>query len=548
MVKDKTSESISQEDVIDVLKFAQYVYSNDMFGYFTPDTNYRNIVSLNNNPKVPTKDLVVEALSDYQNNVDNLNAYSEFMEAFDMLYKRLVNYYANMLAYDVDIVCEELVQGLVPKSVCSTKDYQEDLQRVYKFLNAFDYKAEFSKVTKELLRRTKYFVWLRDSQGTDNSGYDVDDIKVTKTKRYTLQTMPQKYCKITGRWEYGYLYDFDMSYFTKPSVTLDSFDPIFRKYWSNIRGGDGNTDYKPTNRLNNRYGDFALWTQTSPDDNAWVFVADESNIASTPFLTPSIPNLLTNKEIEALQHDKDIISAKAILAGEIQVQDNQKSGSAKDAMTYQFKTLVKLLSLVKKGLTKNINAVAMPTKDPKLYQYSDSNKDMVKNQITNSVGQMASSSRMLYASDKLSETEVKNALVTDYNLVAQFYNQYNHFLNFFVNKKMRKYHFKFYFSGSTYPFMRDAVKDTYLNLLDKGIVLASRSYAKLFNMTPMAFDSLLIEGNSSKWTEKYTSTLQSIYTQSGKDSNKSNDKGGRPQVDDNEISDNGAKTRSYGDN
>ena len=413
-----TEEMLSEQELIDVLKFAAQIYNADPYGYFTPQLNHQNIVNLNNNPELPTKDKVVSALSDYKYTTSELQSYSEFMESFDMLYRRIIKYYANMLAFDLDISC---INAYAPQTDYDSDEYKEDLRRVYKFLDAFDYKSEFHKVVTELLRKQNYFTWFRDSQGTFNNGaIDLDDSTKHKTSKYTLQTMPQRFCKITGRWEYGYLYDFDMTYFTKAGTTIESYDPVFKKYYKNVFKDTNNVNsYLPTTPLNNRFGEFALWTQTSPDDNAWVFVMDESNIASSPFLAPNILNFLNNKEIEGLQKNKDMISARGILAGEIQLLDKQKSGQSTDAMAYNMKTLMKMLSLVKKGLNSEINAVAMPAASPKFYQFADSNTDMVKNQVQNAVGQAASANRIIYSSDKMSETEAKNAIITDFNMMKE---------------------------------------------------------------------------------------------------------------------------------
>lgn len=541
-------EYLSEKELMDVLKFAMQVYNTDPFGYFTPSLNNQNLIDLNNNPEIPSKQKVKDALSDYKNNSERLQAYSEFMESFDMIYKRIVEYYSNMLAFDLDISC---TNAYAPDRDYKSDEYKEDLRRVYKFLDSFDYKAEFRKAVKEVIRRQNYFTWFRDSQGTFKEGtINLDDTTKHKTSRYTLQTMPQKFCKVTGRWEYGYLYDFDMTYFTRAGISLDSYDPVFRKYYKNIFGEANNNDkYTPTAPLKDRYGEFALWTQTSPDDNAWLFVMDESNIASTPFLVPNIFNFLTDKEIEGLQTDKDMISARGILAGEIQLLDKQKSGQSTDAMAYNMKTLMKMLALVKKGLTNNINAVAMPAASPKFYQFADSNTDMVKNTTNNTVGQAVSASRIIYSSDKMLETEAKNALVTDYNMIAKLYPQFEHFLNFFVNKKTRKYKFAFNFSGSTYPFMREDTINKYMGFLDKGIAFATRTYAKVLDMTPMEFDRLLEEGKHSEWTDNLTSMIQSVYTQSAKSGatggSGSLNGGGRPQASSNDISDSGASSRDY---
>ena len=237
-----------------------------------------------------------------------------------------------------------------------------------------------------------------------------------------------------------------------------------------------------------------------------------------------------------------MISAKAILAGEIQLLDKQKSGNSTDAMAYNMKTLLKMMALVKKGLANNINAVAMPTASPKMYQYSDSNKEMVANSLKNLVGQGASGSRMIYSDEKMSETEAQSAIITDYNIVKKLYEQYASFLEFFINKKTRKYKFAFRLSGCTYPFVREFEKKALMELSDKGINLAPRTYAKLVNMRPNDFERLLQEGKYSNWTNKYLSQLMSIHTQS-KEHGKIGE--GRPEMDNTEISDSGATSREY---
>ena len=154
--QNEEEKMLSTEELVEVLKFAAQIYNTDPYGYFTPSMNNQNIIDLNNNPQVPTKDKVVNALTDYKNNSEQLQAYSEFMEAFDMIYKRLVKYYAGMLSFDLDISC---INAYAPDKDFKSDEYKEDLRRVYKFLDSFDYKHEFYKVVVELLRKQNYFTW-----------------------------------------------------------------------------------------------------------------------------------------------------------------------------------------------------------------------------------------------------------------------------------------------------------------------------------------------------------------------------------------------------
>lgn len=538
MEENENIDKLSESDIYEVLKFANYIYNTNPFGYFTPDMSNRNLLDINNNPLVPTKDSVSKALKDYKGSQEQLQAYSEFMDTYDMLYSRLVEHYTNLLAFDLDYSCKNAYS---PKTDYVSKEYSQDKVRVSKFLDNFEYRSEFQRILKEVMRHEICYTWFRDSQGTFNE--DEIDVETTKKlSKYTLQIMPQNCCKLTGRWENGFLYDFDMSYFLRAGVSLNSYDPQFKKYWRDVFGDSNTPSYNPTKQLANRDGTFALWTQTSPNDGAWVFKLDDSNSSTTPFLSPMIMNCLTNEEVQKLQISKDMISAKAILAGEIQINEKQKSGTVTDTMAYNLSSLTKLLKLVKQGLDSNINAVAMPTANPKLYQYSDSNKDMLTNQLKNSVGQGNSASRLLYCDDKMSETEIQSAIVTDYNIVKKVYAQFDKFLNFYVNKKTRKYKFSFNLSGCTHPFVREYDKKNLLDLSDRGINLAPRAYAKVVGMKPQDFERYLEEGKYSGWIdgeENLLTQMLSIHTQSGKDSQ------GAPKKDSTEISDSGSIARDY---
>ena len=62
-----------------------------------------------------------------------------------------------------------------------------------------------------------------------------------------------------------------MMYFLKPGVSIDGFDPVFKKYYNKIFGSkDGVNNYNPTNPFPKRDGTYAMWTQTSPTDGAWA--------------------------------------------------------------------------------------------------------------------------------------------------------------------------------------------------------------------------------------------------------------------------------------
>lgn len=511
-MKESTKNELTKEQVFNVVEFAQGLIEGG--GFYTPDLLNYNLISLIGDTKAPDYKKVLEALNNAKAQAQDLQEYSAWVEYNNMLYARLIRYYANMLSFDLKVTCIN-ASGDDYRS----QEYLDDKKRVWKFFDNFDYKREFAKVVDICARQQADFVWFRTTRGTfDPTPEDVNNEKVTKLPKYTLQAMPQNYCKITGYFEQGFLYDFDMMYFLKPGVDMEAFDPVFKKKAREIFDDNSFMNYVPTNPLNRRDGSFSYWVQTSPEMGAWVFVLDEFKFDTVPFLAPTLPNMITDREIQALQKDKDIAAAYGLLMGELELLDKQKSGSVKDAFAINPSTLGKLLGLVRKGLDKHIKVGALPVKNLDFYQYEDKNPDSYKTQVETSSAVGASASNMLFSTSKLSQEEARNAIINDSNIIKNLYSQFNAFLNFYVNKKTRKYKFSFEFEGINFPFEQEYRQKKVMELANVGIVLPS-AIGAAYGYKPQDFERMMEEAKYGTFTDNLVQ-LMSIHTAS--------DKGGRP--------------------
>lgn len=521
------NQPLTQEQVYDVLQMAHYMYGvGSMYGIqgaYTPELSNQVLLNLNNNALRPTYKKILTALANYKEQQHELQAFSEFMEKFDMIYARAVEYYSNLLAFDLRYSCIN----------ASEKDYEDgsfDRAKSYvnKFLTNFNYKSEFQKITKDVLRHETCYVWFREDLATGD-----------KNPKFAIQLLPQDRCKLTRYWENGLLFDFDMTYFLMPGVDINGYAPVFKKYFNMAFIDDTFQNYIPSNQFN-KVGNFAYWMQTTPQEGAWVFKRDMSNFAEVPFLAPFLKNVIRNDEIQKLQYDKDFQSAYAILAGEMRMFDNAKSGTQKDQFSVDPGTLGKLLSLVKSGLNNNVKLAAMPVEKLSWLQYKDENPDMVSTYYKSSVAPAASASRLIYSTDKMSNLEIENALMSDYQVVAKLYLQFNTFLNYYVNRylasKRIKLRFDFCFEGSIFPFEREKRQKQIMDLAERGITLSPPAFASAFGYTPMEFDNMLTESYySDKW--KKITPLVSIHTIG-------QSKGGRPQVDDGVLTPSGEANRN----
>ena len=503
----KDKKLLSREQVWDVLQFSHALYNESDWlygkGVYTPDILSENLKNLNNDSQTPTYQRMIKSLSNAVDNEDVLRSFSQYMMYFDRTYEKVVDYYSNLLSFDLNPVCEN-----ASGSDYNSKEYKEDKARVNKFLFNFPYQQIFRNIVKQVLINGVYYCWFRESP------------KRNGVQKYAVQMLPQKYCKLTGYFESGLLFDIDLSFLLSGTVDLGLYAPIFGKYFDELFDPASARKYVPSNRLGSRDGSWAFWVQTSPDEGAWCFKADTSTFATVPPLANLMRNTILDAEVQKLQYDKDFASAYGILVGEMMMKKDSKQPND---FSIEPKLLGTLLSLVQSGLSKNIKVGAMPTQNHKFYQFQDYNEDMYTNHNLNTAAIGASATRVIYTTDKCSEAELIAQITTDAGEIKKLYYQFTNFLNFFVNKKTKKYNFYFHFDGLEYWFDKEHRRDKMLELADRGIILGEGAWAQAFGFPPHLFEQSLDEGKNGALSDKL-GALISIHTAS----NTTNDEGGRP--------------------
>ncbi len=497
-----------------VVQFAQALLGMELY---QPQLSRDLLLNLNVNPRSTNYDKIIQALNDAKNQVKDLQGYSQWMEFNDMLYARMVKYYVGLLAWDR----REYFEGVTQEDFKS-KQYKDDVKRKNKFLAKFNYKYEFERIMMEVMRNGACYFWLRTNKGSFNEASTENiDISYKNATKYTLQILPQEYCMTTGAWENGLMFDFNLIYFLQPGVDLRNYDPFLIKAYREMMTSDNGYDsYVPSIQPKYRRGQWAYWTQTSPDAGAWMIKFDNSNTLNMPPLAPLMRSSVLNGALQSLQYDKDIQSAYAILSGELKMLDAQKSGEVKNAFAISPDVLGQFMSLVQSGLKNNMKSVALPLENTQWNQYTDSNNEMASNQYSSNVGQGVGASTTLYSTEKMSQSEVENAIYADYKFVSSIYKQFENFLNFFINKKLRKYEVKFKLDGLDRPFYREKKRESIQELIQVGITPSVSFIASAYGYDGFELESSILEAKSTGIYDDLV-LLQSLSTQTSK-------KNGRP--------------------
>ena len=88
-----SKEKLSEEQVYDVMKFSNALYGYLQNGIWSPQTQNDALIHLNNNQKEATYQDVIDALSRSLSNAEDIQGYSEFMNVFDTIYSKTLEYY-----------------------------------------------------------------------------------------------------------------------------------------------------------------------------------------------------------------------------------------------------------------------------------------------------------------------------------------------------------------------------------------------------------------------------------------------------------------------
>jgi hypothetical protein len=483
-------EKISEREVYDVLTFAKSMISGTVY---TPELVNARMKDLTLNPTEPTNDMLDTALKDPKNNEDNFRAISEWFEMTDMLYKRNLYYYGNMLSFDLTWTCTNIKKYEEYNSAA----YKKDLAILYDFLDKFDSKFEFNRAVRQMTRQDAYFVALRD-----------------EGERYTLQELPIKYCKITGksRDDASYLFDFDLMYFIRNiAVDINTYPKVFRnKYRKRIEDGKNN-GYIPSSSTNNRNGEWVYWVQTSPVDNMWCFKFNMEEATQLPYFTPLFKDLILTPIVRNLQTNKYIIAASRMLVGLIPLLKDNKSGNSRNKMAIDPVTLGQFASVVKQGLPNPVSLGVVPFDDMKEFDFSKAQETNIYREHNLNIG-INTGSRMSYPAQQQNAIESQSSLDVDKMMVEYLYPQFNHFLNYYVNKRTKKYKFNFFFEGFKFNSDRQNRIDTAMKMASVGITSFPK-IAAAWGMLPQDLQRQMAESSMMGWIDNLVPLLN-MYNQS----------------------------------
>lgn len=458
LTPEQVNETLKAFNFLEFSNSYRESYYNNTGGYLTPDAVNRQLQNINMNPVEATIDGIEQALKSPKDSESILRDYATSAENNSMYYKRLVRYFPDMASFHLSFDCINIEKD----SEYSSKEYKADMEVVKKYATMFNYRGEFQTVLRQLIRQGCYYCVFRQ---------DGD--------KYTLQELPPDFCKITGRHEYGLLFDFNMQWFIgNYGVDINMYPPIFKKFYRDVFNKTTNK-YKPSGDVDTRHSSFMYWHQCSPSDGFWSFKISPELATIIPYFAPLLKDISFEDIVRGLQQDKYFIEASKLLVGIIGMNKEAKSGQVANQINMTPDMLGKFMGVARKGLNKQIGLVALPMDSIETVDFDVNKENMASDNTENTAKQSISSFDAIYATDKLNSHQSKLASAIDMNFVKSLYEMFESFMEYFINSNTKKYKFRIRFNDMNIPDQQSQLMTSFKDYAAMGLVdiqMAARAY------------------------------------------------------------------------
>jgi hypothetical protein len=430
-----------------------------------------------------------------------------------MPYKRLIDYLSGMLSWDFTYTSD------VDEKDYDSAAFKKDYKAVEQFFNRFDYKKEFATVMRQMLRNEAFFCLPR-----------------FEGEKIVLQELPSSptYTKITGRWDYGLEFSFNMLWFILPGVDLNMYPDFFKRRYANFWGKAGDTNYIPSLPPELRGTSSWVYWQDVPVDVGWCWKLNPEIATRVPYFSPLFSDLILQPLMRNLQKNINMSVASRMIVGEVPFLKDA-AAKVKDQISMTPETLGKFLQLVRSALSEALRITAAPLNNMQGVEFKAEN-DVYSSYLGTALASSGINSNLIFSSDiKPNSVETRLSLNVDEQIATKIYPQFNAFLDYHVNKFTTKYKFKFAFEGTQFYTNRADRFDAQTKLLPMGIILPQKLAASM-GMNPFEFEKQLAEARAGKWVDKLTPIISGAQMAGAT--------GGAPAKPESKLTDDGEATKS----
>lgn len=454
---------------------------------------------ISSSPQKYDRDRLRDLLKNPTLNEKALKDFAQYLYNTNMFFKRVVQYFADILDF------RYIIRPLNPEN---NKQFKSSYFKTLEWLDKFDVKHEFSKIMESVIMEDAAFYYLRD---------DIVDDKIT------LQRMPTDYCKINRNMVYGgYTYALNMAYFLQTGINIYDYAEEIQLAYFNFMEGKQETVF--------------YYVNLNPD-KAWVFKWDENFAGIIPVLLGVYMNAIDIIEFQDLQRTRTQLDTWKVLFQRIPMK-NDKDAKKNDFLIDEVNAGA-FHANIKNVLPQGATVITSPMDIESVNFENAQNRENIVSQGEQNFFSATGVSPLVFGASSKSSAGIKYGLDIDSAFVTGMYNQFQRFVKRQLSLINKKYKFEIDFRNATIfnqqqQFDNSIKACTYgapVSLLEHGIGLKAGDIMRINEME----DILGIK-------EKMK-PLMSSHTASGNDK-----ESGRDKKSDEELSDSGIITRDAGSN
>lgn len=428
-------------------------------------------------------------------NENNFRALSQFLYRMSHPYRRLINYYAEM----VDLSAYS-VAPLIALDEKDSIDQKKLLSRYSKTLTQIRKMYLSSEMSKALI-----IAWREDVF----FGYTYED-----KDSFFIMPLRGEYCRLSSyNYDGTFNFAYDFSYFKRNEDDLEYWDPEFRKKYELYVNDPRNM----------------RWQELDPNRTVCLKInIDDRDLIYPPFasLFPQIIDLI---DLQSIQAVKDELSIYKLLVAKLETIDDSQDP---DDFKVDVDTAIDYFKRLEDSLPPAVSAVVSPLPIEPIEFKGDSTEDvdMISNSMNN-LFKAAGVSKILNTDNLNSDAALKAAIICDSLmalriLLPQIQKWHNRYLKYRLKKC---YPIKYL---EVTPYTKDDWIAKYAEAAQYGVPVKI-AYSTLLGFDPLETVSLAYLENDCLNLAKNWKPLQSSHTQSGTiddDEDNDNDQGGSDDV------------------
>lgn len=432
------------------------------------------------------------------------------------IYRRQIEFRSTVLDFDWEPIPYKKDGKDITHAEFTSNTYKRDYAAMAKFFNSFNVKREFEKSLFNMMLYDTYYTSVR-----------------TYEDHIYLQELPSSHCIIDSESYLGYLYSFDLSYFTNSGIDINAYSPALRRKFSEVVNSKQAT-YNPN--LPQRNGSWVYWHPMHPDDS-WVFKFNDKFAGSIPPLIDMLTDYSKLDKFKELEEKKKELEAYKVIFATVPRLVNNKSGNRVDDFAISSDELGKFVSAVKQTL--GVDFKAAPLENFKSFDFAPgaTENDLLETEIKNMLLQSGLSESILTGGNNVSSINLYKSVIGE--SMKNLYRQFEAFCEYQINRMTKKYCFKINFVGTIFD--REERRKASNEDMERGII------------TPAIFSSRGIQLTDANnvanmmYSMGFPNNFRPIQTASTMASTEKQS-AGRKALDDDQLTDSGEQTRATGAN